>query len=201
MAIVLRSSRRGISRSPRARAGAGLDELGRARRARRAARATPRGGTACSRPAGRAGAGPRPCRRRASTCVTSTSPSPFSGACDREAVVLARHEHAARSRARAPGGSRRGGRTGSLNVSSPSARPSSWWPRQMPKSGRPLVDQRAHLARRARPSSPGSPGPFASSTPSGASATTCAAVASCGQHRRRARRPRSSRRTIEALAP
>ena len=56
-------------------------------------------------------------------------------------------------------------------VSAPIARPSNWWPRQMPYSGRPWSTI-ARTSATCESIEPGSPGPFASSTPSGASAST-----------------------------
>ena len=64
------------------------------------------------------------------TSALGTEPS-----ADREVVVLAGDLDRAGARGAAPGGCRRGGRTGSLTVAPPSAVASSWWPRQMPKTG------------------------------------------------------------------
>ena len=71
----------------------------------------------------------------------------------------------ARGRRPGPGGSPRGARTGAGVVSAPAARPTIWWPRQIPSSGRP-----SSMIARARAtwtsSRAGSPGPGERITPS-----------------------------------
>ena len=57
-----------------------------------------------------------------------------------------------------PGGSRRGGRTGAGVVSAPAARPTIWWPRQIPSSGRPS-SMTARASATGPSSRAGSPGP------------------------------------------
>ena len=118
---------------------------------------------------------------------------------DLDLVVLRRHLDVARCRGPGPGGSRRGGRTAGGCVSAPAARPTIWWPRQIPSSGRPS----SMTARRARPGrrvAPGRPGPGERTTPATSAASTSAAVAVCGSTRTRSpRRPRL--RTMFALSP
>ena len=111
---------------------------------------------------------------------------------DLDLVVLRRDLDAARSRRRAPDGSRRGGRSAGGACSRPAARPTIWWPRQIPSSGRP--SSIAACARRTGPSSrAGSPGPGerTSRATSGASASRASAV--CGRTRTRAPRATSWR--------
>ena len=81
-------------------------------------------------------------------------------------------------------------------VSAPAARPTIWWPRQMPSSGRP--SSIAACARRTGPSSrDGSPGPGDRTRPriSGASAVRASTV--CGSTRTRA--PRATQLTNDVL--
>ena len=121
---------------------------------------------------------------------------------DREAVVLARDEHAAATRARAPGGWRRGGRSGSLNVSSPSARPSSWWPRQMPKSGRSGVDACARTSATCASIDAGVAGAVGEQHAVGVERDDLRPPSRRAARTVDVARPASSsRRTIEALAP
>ena len=126
---------------------------------RRAGRGRPRGGTAPSGRAARGSRSPRRCRRRARRAsprrrregatakpwfwlVTSTRPL--------------RRSSTGWLAPRWP--------NGSLNVSWPVARPSSWWPRQIPSTGtRP---SRRSISRTSSPSGCGSPGPFESRTAS-----------------------------------
>ena len=74
---------------------------------------------------------------------------------DREAVVLRGHEHALRP-GHAHGVVRAAVAERSLNVSRPSASPTSWCPRQMPKSGtRPSSPRTVSTGRRAARDRPG----------------------------------------------
>ena len=82
----------------------------------------------------------------------------------RESVVLRGDEHAARTGARAPGWFAPRWPKGSLKVSCPVARPSSWWPRQIPKTG--VRPRRSRTTAVSSTSGSGSPGPFERTTPS-----------------------------------
>ena len=195
----LAAGRRGAaSGGPPRRRGGARRRTTPGRRGRRAARARPRGGTASTRPAGRGPAGPRRCRRRATSCVTSTAPRPVRLAtakpwfCD---VTSTRPVSCSSTGWFAPRWPKR-----SLNVSRPSARASSWWPRQMPKSGRSsssMTRMRATWASIA----PGSPGPLASRTPSGSVARTSSARRVVRQRRSRRAPASARRRAMESLAP
>ena len=147
---------------------------------RRAGRAMPRGGTACSRPAGRAGAGPRPCRRRASGRDLERAVAVLRRL-HREAVVLARDEHAARLclEDRVVGAAVA---EGQLERLEPERAAEQLVPEADAVSGRSW----STIARTSATCAciePGSPGPFASSTPSGASSSTCARRRVVREHR------------------
>ena len=176
--IERRSARRGMRRPPGRRTGA-----------RRAGPAPPRGGTA--RFAKSSPASPSTVPSFSETWLT------YSSACTAKpwfcTVTSTRPVRASRTGWFAPRWP-----NGSLNVSSPSARPSSWWPRQMPKSG-------------TRPSSPRtvsigpcstarSPGPLPTSTARGWSSRIASASQSPGTTAT-STPVAASRRGIERLQP
>ena len=87
----------------------------------------------------------------------------------------------------------------SLYVPSPSARPSSWLPKQIPKNGRPRREHRPQQVDRAGRAA-GSPGPLEKNTPSGCDGEHVASVADAGSTC--TSMPRSAiRRGVIALIP
>jgi len=84
-------------------------------------------------------------------------------------------------------------------VSAPAASPMTWWPRQMPRSGRP-----SSMMARARATGPasraGSPGPGDRTTPATSDARTSEGEDVCGRIRTRTPRRRSEL-TMLALSP
>ncbi len=83
----------------------------------------------------------------------------------------------------------------SLDVVAPTARPSTWWPRQMPSRGT-RRSSRAAQRRTAWGITAGSPGPLESMTPSGRWRRTSSRVASQGTSTTSAPRLRSARRLL-----
>ena len=139
---------------------------GRRREARRAGRAPPRGGTGASR--SRRPEALRRCRRSARR-GSPRAPSPGSTAKPWFwAVTSTRREPVTRTGWFAPRCP-----NGSLNVRRPSASPTSWWPRQMPKSG--VRPSRSRTVCTGPSSWAGSPGPLPTSTADGSSSSTASA--------------------------
>src|SRR6266480_4429894 len=99
------------------------------------------------------------------TCVTSTSPESATAKPWFWTVTSTRPLRSSRTGWLAPRCP-----NGSLNVSSPSASPSSWWPRQMPKSG--TWPSSSRTVSIGPSSTAGSPGPFETSTARGSVSRT-----------------------------
>src|SRR5439155_11726861 len=127
------------------------------------------------------------------TCVTSTSPESATAKPWFWTVTRTRPLRRSRTGWLAPRCP-----NGSLNVSSPSARPSNWCPRQMPKSGtRPSSSQTVSIGLS---STAGSPGPFETSTARGSVSRTASASHDPGTTTTSSPHP-ARRRGIERFVP